>query len=337
MLPNTAILLQKFCTVFEYNWKIALNELNAPEKGQLVGGNRFRPQMCFLGYLAAVDPASWNTKDFSMIADVSVSIELLHKASLILDDWIDHDSERRGKQSLHVCIGPERSVLLAIKTVAYSMQRLKKRFGSNAIPPQCYHLCLDVLIETTLQMATGAYQELSADNALFFDYNTVKKITELQTSEILGNSLLLGYYVSAGELQSSKVGVELKWIGDQCGYIFQVMNDLEAFYNPQKLIQHKGSLNLDVTVHRKNLAVALLYQVADKNDKSLLINTDKDSLVMLMQKYKIFEFFQHDINLVYAAIIERIDNLKKWSISPEWCSLFRDFLGVVKKYAEERL
>lgn len=337
MLPDSAILFQKFCKLFEYHWKVVLDELNAPEKGQLVGGNRFRPQMCFLGYLAAVEPASWNADDFSLIADISVSIELLHKASLILDDWIDHDTERRGKQSLHVCIGPECSVLLAVKSVAYSMQRLKKYIGSRAIPPQCYYLCLDVLIETTLQMASGAYQELSADNALFFDYRTVKKITQLQTSEILGNSLLLGYYVSAGELQRSKVGVELKWIGDQCGYIFQVMNDLEAFYNPQKLIQHKGSLNLDITTNRKNLAIALLYQVADKKDKTLLANVDRDSLVRLMQKYKILEFFQQDIKLVYDALTERIDNLKNENVSPEWCSLFREFLGVVKKYAEERL
>lgn len=337
MSPDSVILFQRFLRQFEDHWKIALDELDAPANGQFAGGNRLRPQMCLLGYLASVEPALWNTDDLLLIADISVSIELLHKASLVLDDWIDHDPERRGQPTLHMQIGPECSALFAIKTVAFSMQRLKKRFTSGIILPQHYYLCLDALIETTYLMASGAYRELSVNEGHIIDYETAREITQLETSTILGNGLLLGYYVSIGELRNAKVESEFKWIGDQCGYIFQAMNDLEAFYSPNKLIQHKGNLNLDITSHRKNLAIALLYQIVDKKDKTPLFNADKGTLISLMQRYRIFDFFKHDIELEYAALVERIDVVKNNGISAEWCALFREFLGTVKKFAEERL
>ncbi|MBO6300989.1 MAG: polyprenyl synthetase family protein [Ruminiclostridium sp.] len=94
------------------------------------------------------------------MTDISVSIELLRKASLVLDDCIGHDPEDRGQPALHMRIGPECSALFAIKTAAFSMQRLKKRFTSGIILPQHYHLCLDALIETTYLMASGAFREL---------------------------------------------------------------------------------------------------------------------------------------------------------------------------------
>lgn len=143
--------------------------------------------------------------------------------------------------------------------------------------------------------------------------------------------------MSVGESRRSKIEHEFTWIGDQCGYIFQAMNDLEAFYNPHKLIQHKGNFNTDISAHRKNLAIALLYQIASKKDRELLVNADRDILINLMEKYRVFEFFQRDAELEYAALVKRVDNLKNEGISPKWCALFRNFLNVVKKFAEERL
>ena len=73
MAFDSYALFQGFLSQFELHWETALNELDAPVMGQLVSGNRLRPQMCFLGYLAAVEPALWNQDNFSLIADISVS------------------------------------------------------------------------------------------------------------------------------------------------------------------------------------------------------------------------------------------------------------------------
>lgn len=330
-------LLSKFCDQLECHWETALSELNISALGQLADGNRLRPQMCFLGYLAAIEPTLWEKDDLSVISDVAVSIELLHKASLIIDDWIDHDGERRGQPTLHTVIGPERSVLLAIKMVALSMQRLKDRYPPSVILPQHYYMCLDTLIETTYSLAAGAYQELSIDSDSVFDDEVVKEISRLETSVIIGNSLLLGYYAGAKEHKNPKIESEFKWIGDQCGYIFQAMNDLEAFRNPDKLLLHKGRFNIDLSANRKNLAIALLYQVAGSRDRAALVNADREKLMRLMEKYRIFECFARDIELEYAALVRRVSILQNEGIPLEWCNQFQSFLGLVRKFAEERL
>ena len=336
MAATLQSILSKFLEAFGDSWDNTLAELGT-RAGQLSLGNQLRPQICLLGYLTSVDSHDWEEADFSKIADISVSIELVHKASLILDDWIDRDDKRHGIPTLHIETSPEQAVLLAIKMVGLSMHRLKTVFSSDTILPHHYFLCLDNLVKTIYSMASGAYRELVMTSADMFNSEAIQEIARLETSEIIGNSLLLGYYAGIGDKRNPVVEEKLKAIGDQCGYIFQVMNDMEAFSNPEKLIQHKGDLNLDIGQMRKNIVISLLYQVAGKRDKRKLEMGYGTDLIALTQKYKIIEYFTEEIRTEYRLLLEDARSLQAEGLSADWCDLFCNFLELVKQFAEARL
>lgn len=325
-----------FLEKFDYHWSEVLKELG-DQQAQLIAGNRLRPQICLWGYLAAVQPDELDSHDFERIANVAVSIEMIHKASLLLDDWIDDDNERHGRPAFHAEHSPQYAVLFALNMIGLAMTRLENVFPPSVVLPHHYQICVDTVIKTIYAMAKGALEELRLQSGEIFDYEKVREITQLETAEIIGNSFLLGYYAGVGNSGDAQVEKAFKRIGDQCGYLFQALNDLEAFGNPKQLTNHKGTLNLDVLSNRKNLAVATLYEVANKRDQAILCKATKAELLQLMKKYRIVESMTAELGTVYKDIISSAASLHTLGLSADWCEGLCWFLGQVKRFAEERL
>ena len=326
----------QFLQKFDNHWKDMLHIVGG-EQAQLIIGNRLRPQICLWGYLATIYPNNIQDCDLDYIANVAVSIELLHKASLLLDDWIDGDWKRHGMPAFHTEHTAYYTVLFSLNLIGFSLFRLKHVFPQSVVPPHNFFLCLDTLIQTMYFMAKGALEELRLQNDDFYHTTKIREITQLETAEIIGNSMLLGYYAGLKEDPNPKVEAIFKKIGDQCGYLFQALNDLEAFNNPQQLNAHKGTLNLDLFIHRKNLAISTLYEVARPDDREMLKQANETELLTLMQKYKIEKAMQNELGVIYSDILSTTSTLETASLSKQWCEGMKNFLGYVKQYAEKRL
>ncbi len=186
-------------------------------------------------------------------------------------------------------------------------------------------------------MAKGALEELRLENAEFFNSEKIREITQLETSEIIGNSLLLGYYAGAGQNINPQIEERFKAIGDKCGYLFQALNDLEAYVSPNKLIEHKGELNLDYQSKRKNLAVATLYELASIQDQKVLIESDQAALLELMKKYKVIDTMRRELKNVYLDLMKSCKIDSAYGISESWVSGFQNYMELIKKFAEDRL
>lgn len=336
MLQDYKVATDCFLKQFCYHWNQVLKELGE-QQAQLNAGNRLRPQICLWGYLATIQPDEVKTHDFSKIASIAVSIEMIHKASLLLDDWIDDDSERHGHPSFHVEHDPQYAVLFSLNMIGLAMTRLEDVFPVTLVLPHHYHMCVNTLIKTIYAMAKGALKELRLREDDFFNYEKIREITQLETAEIIGNSFLLGYYAGIGENCDEQVEKAFKKIGDQCGYLFQALNDLEAFGNPNQLKNHKGALNLDLFSNRKNLAVATLYEVANRRDQIILQQANEECLVQMMAKYRIVESMTSELRTVYKDILSSAASLNTLGLSETWCEGLCWFLGQVKRFAEERL
>ncbi|WP_295860298.1 polyprenyl synthetase family protein [uncultured Oscillibacter sp.] len=336
VLNDYKAVTNRFLETFDSDWNEVLNELGE-RQAQLIVGNRLRPQICLWGYLATIQPDEFISHDFERIANVAVSIEMIHKASLLLDDWIDDDSERHGHPAFHAEHSPQYAVLFALNMIGLAMTRLENVLPLSVVLPHHYQICVDTIIKTVYAMAKGALEELRLRSNEIFDYDKVRKITQLETSEIISNSFLLGYYTGAGGHGNRQVECAFTKIGNQCGYLFQALNDLEAFGNPRQLTGHKGSLNLDVFTNRKNLAVATLYEVANKRDQAVLHEADKTELLRLMKKYRIVESMIAELDTVYNDILSSAAGLHAVGLSADWCKGLCWFLAEVKKFAEKRL
>lgn len=332
------LITQSFISEFDVQWNLMLNELGL-NQFQLNEGNRLRPQMCLWGYLAAIPELPKLPTSLSNIAITSVSLEMIHKASLLIDDWIDDDDIRHGKPSYHVEYSPQEAVLVALNLIGFSMIRLKKIFtDSTIILPFHYFTYLDTILSTIYSMAQGALMELKLTDKDFFDSSKIKHIIQLETAEILGNSLLLGYYTGLGEKEKN-IEVEnfFHIIGEQCGFLFQVMNDLEVFSNPHKLYLHKGNLNFDILKKRKNYAVSVLYEMANSNDKLLLEKETSFNIIPFMEKYHVLKIIRRQLENIYSDLQNKVNDLSKLGLSSWWCNGFNDFLNYVKKFGESRL
>lgn len=327
-----------FLNEFERIWNETLQELKY-DQAQLIIGNRLRPQICLWGYLSLYPNIEVTNTSISNIASVSVSIEMIHKASLLLDDWIDCDSERHGKPTFHKEYSPQETVLVALNLISISMYRLKSIFqGSNKKLPIHYFICLDTLLNTIYSMAYGAINEIRLNNDTLYCTDVINNISNMETSKIIGNSLLLGYYVGLGEKNPDPIIVKhFSQIGETCGYIFQVMNDLEAFSNPEKLLSHKGNLNYDVSNNRKNIAIATLYETANAFDKRKLKTAPNENLYSLIEKYHIINLFKDQLEDLCKSLFDNVSALVKENISIEWISGFQYFLNYIKTYGENRL
>ena len=92
------------------------------------GGKRLRPVALILSYLAN------NGQDVNTILKNAVGIELYHNFTLIIDDIIDDDKIRRGRDSLHVTLekihsgkGTDLAVLYALRLRNKAASMIKEK------------------------------------------------------------------------------------------------------------------------------------------------------------------------------------------------------------------
>ena len=325
----------EFNQKFNIHWQ-HITEILETKHPQLIYGSRLRPQICLWGFLIAKQVSSVSNID--KIANAAVSIELLHKATIIIDDWIDNDNERHGFNAYHYDKSPEEAIILSLNMISLAMKRLENCVNDEIIMPEHYTLCLNTLIKTIYFMSKGALDELRLKDNLIFDKSKISEIIKYETSEIIGNSLLFGYYIGLEHRRPSKqIASELKFIGDNFGHVFQTFNDLEAFMCPEQLQKHKGTINMDFFLNRKNIVVASLYEVANSEERNILVNCNSDQLQDLLTKYKITEFIYTQTNILYDSLIERIKRMSDIQVSQDWVCGFINFFSGAKEYAESRL
>jgi heptaprenyl diphosphate synthase len=91
-----------FRSLFEAEWSAHLSSFpeNFEGAAQLRIGSRFRPCLVAWGFLLA--GGSFDLRARREVVHYGVYVELLHKATLLIDDLIDNDPARHGKPAFHV-------------------------------------------------------------------------------------------------------------------------------------------------------------------------------------------------------------------------------------------
>lgn len=317
-----------FLFSFQNKWSNFLSFL--PKKyqhsPQVNSGNRLRPLLCYWGYTVGNN----TLKNSNILFDVSVALEAIHKASVIIDDIIDEDEKRTGKNTFHCDFSKYEGILVGISIIFQGLKTLKKH------SQQKIHESL--FIETVLEMCLGTLYELNLNpNNLSVDY--IKNIMNMQTSTIIKNSFIMG------SLLTSTPAVDqlniFEEIGIKLGFLFQVMNDFESFNNPKHIIGYKGNLNIDVNRARKNICIAYLYEMSSKKDKIKLvefINQFQTSLVKdLYDKYNIDRIIIEEINACKSSLFSSIDKLKENCLSNETFDAFENFIKFVFKKCDQKV
>ena len=332
------LLREKFLSTFEVYWKDILQEFTLSQ-AQFNVGNRLRPIIAFGGYLFAKNKDTLSSDNYTLISKVAVSIEMLHKASLLIDDLIDNDEYRHGVPTFHTEFGSDRTIMFALNVVG----RATEYFYQTAEElPSTHPLRVNGIpcfLHAVPEMARGGLEELCLTPQNKFDFLRLNSIVYSETSVIIETSLLLGYYASGNF--NEQVARLLSRIGDKCGYLFQLMNDMEAFCSQEKNIEHKGALNMDFERERKNLVIAYLYQLLSKGERKQLLTCKPSEqgkfLIKLFQTYRLKDDFSRKITHIHDSLTGDIQQLCELGNCPAWYEMFEAFIEQVYDMCKQRL
>jgi geranylgeranyl diphosphate synthase type I len=257
------------------------------------GGKRLRP------FLLILSAQSVGGKE-SDVMQLALAIELIHNASLVLDDIIDNDHERRGCQALHKKWSMNDATLAAFAMSTLAI-KLATKYGAEIIR---------FISEIALQLCEGEYFDMSSSlEAITEDeyFLTVKK----KSASLFKASTRLGALVGGG----SPTEVEaLTAFGENFGIAYQLRDDL------LELKLSRESIPRDLIDGRPNLL--LIHFLSKPHNKKILEkcrlrvltnNVNYEKLLRSLEREGSFKYCERKINYYVNQAVTSLSVLKSSS------------------------
>lgn len=182
------------------------------------------------------------------IINTALCIEYIHSASLVIDDIMDNDEERRGKPSAHIKYDLNMAQLAAIILCTLAMQNLFKSLDQltkahSNINKDIYVILGNLISQLTKELCIGQYLDITIpkninelgdnikDSIKFGKLETtIEELIHKKTSTLFEFCFIIpwvysNYDKSEGELLT---GInKMKNIARHFGLIFQITDDFE--------------------------------------------------------------------------------------------------------------
>lgn len=212
-------------------------------------GKMLRPRLVYLA-------SSLYPSDPLIVRDVAVALELIHLASLVHDDVIDHSVMRRGRGSLNSQWGSKASVLVGDYLFAAAFQLINEH-NTPAI--------LEKVTRTIQIMCTGEIQQLTSAYQLEMTLPAYLEKIYRKTACLFECCCLVGAFASD---MPDEMRDELGSFGTNLGVAYQIIDDVLDFLSTsQRLGKPVGSDLLE-----GNITLPVIYALQDENIGGLLKN-----------------------------------------------------------------
>ncbi|MCF6332436.1 MAG: polyprenyl synthetase family protein [Draconibacterium sp.] len=189
----------------------------------LIGGQRMRPLMAVLSYLA------YSKKDSeTILSSLSMIIECFHKASLVHDDIEDDADFRYNKETAHKTHG----IPVAINVGDYLIGKGYQILSNLPVDDGLIAKCLKKIALSHVKLTQGQGADILL-NSRKNDLDTEKafRIFKLKTGEALKVALLLGAILGGAEENEVEI---LEQFSDLFGIAYQIRDDLNEFHENNK-------------------------------------------------------------------------------------------------------
>jgi geranylgeranyl diphosphate synthase type II len=188
---------------------------HAMRAGTLSAGKRMRPLLLML---VARDLGC----DSPALVDVACAVEMVHAASLILDDMpcMDDAQLRRGKPAIHVAYGEDIAILASVALLSRAFCVLS---GADDIPSAVRTRLVCALGETvgTSGLVRGQFLDLHGDARSAAD---IAVTNELKTGVLLGAAVDMAAIVAEADERSAR---SLRAFALAAGQAFQIRDDFQ--------------------------------------------------------------------------------------------------------------
>ena len=192
------------------------SEFKEPLKYALEGGKRIRPIILLLSSECI------NEVDDNTLA-AACAIEFLHTESVIHDDIIDNETQRRQKDPFHIKYGYNTSVLTGDFVLGLILN-IASRINNPRVTKN--------LATTAMMMSEGEVLEGRLETSEDVTFDDYLKVIEYKTAVAFETASRLGGIISGGDEEQIEY---LADYGKNIGIAYQIRDDLHDWQNEDKL------------------------------------------------------------------------------------------------------
>ncbi len=189
----------------------------------LMKGKMFRPTLVLLASEVAGKPEP-------RASTLAATVELVHLATLVHDDSVDHSTLRRGMPTVNALFTHQISVIMGDFLYSRAMVELVRTRDIEI---------LGVLADATNEMTIGEMRQLTALDALAFTEDDYEALIRSKTASLLSAACEIGALVGGGEHREALARYGL-WLG----MAFQVADDLLDYTADAAMIGKPSGLDL---------------------------------------------------------------------------------------------
>ncbi|HEY6757141.1 MAG TPA: polyprenyl synthetase family protein [Nitrososphaera sp.] len=197
-----------------YSW----SEFHAPLCYACDGGKRIRPLILVL---SAECIKSKKVEPEAYLA--ASAIELLHTESIIHDDIIDEENQRRGKPSFHIKYGYNSSILTADFVLGVILNISSKLKDARII---------NELSNAATKMSEGEMMEIRLGKEMAITEDDYIKVLEFKTASLFEASAKIGAITGGGDEDQIHA---MTSFGNLLGIAYQIHDDLIDWNNENRL------------------------------------------------------------------------------------------------------
>jgi octaprenyl-diphosphate synthase len=197
-------------------------------------GKMFRPTLALLASETAGTPDA-------RVVTVSAVVELMHLASLVHDDSVDHSALRRGLPTVNSLFSHQVSVIMGDFLYSRALEALVALADLDL---------MRVLTAVSTQLTIGEMRQLAAVEALAFGEADYEALIHAKTASLLSAACETGAMCGASQHRDA-----LRRYGERLGMAFQVADDM-LDYTGSSDVTGKPS-GLDLREHKVTLPLIL--------------------------------------------------------------------------------
>jgi octaprenyl-diphosphate synthase len=186
-------------------------------------GKMFRPTLALLASAVTDTPEP-------RAVDLAAVVELMHLATLVHDDSVDHSVLRRGLPTVNSLFSHQVSVIMGDFLYSRALTALV-RMGDLEI--------LEIVTDVANELTIGEMRQLAAVDALSFSEDEYCHLIRAKTASLISGACESGALCGAPEFREA-----LAQYGDRLGMAFQVADDILDYTADQSVTGKPGGLDL---------------------------------------------------------------------------------------------
>lgn len=212
-----------------------------------IRGKMFRPTLVLLARQTA---GPLEPRDLILGAVV----ELIHLATLIHDDSVDHSVLRRGRPTVNALFSHQVAVIMGDYLYSRAIIELVEL---DDLEP------LRVMSRVTNDMTVGEMREIEAHDELDFSEGQYNRLIEAKTASLMAGACELGGIRGAKEVRGT-----LRRFGRHLGMAFQIVDDLLDYTSSEDVAGKP--VGLDLKEHKITLPLIAALPEMDPDERALV-------------------------------------------------------------------